>query len=373
MSHSCLWGPKRASDYTGVGVFLSLVFHCFILLPMVTVWTPGDVADVKSYSVSIVAGSQLGAARARLSSKAVNDYRQPQRTKPSAKPSEVIKKDRPPIAVKSPEPIKPTVKPIATSTPLQPTPTKIPPTKVPPTKVPPTKVPTRVMPSPTVAIKTPTVRPTRTSAPTATATKEPAKRTATPTATPVITDRDNKTGNITSPEKQRQPLRDEVVEKSVRELPEKRMQQNEEVEYDRLMERYLGPDKNSRSSSGGDSQGEQVGSNTDRMGARSLGGSGFGGDEQRPPEYFTYAETMRGEIDRRWVWHLRHEGLRTQIKMRIARDGSIEFAEIVKGSGNLEFDRSVMRAIKAADPLPPPPGSVYEYFSEIVVIFDPND
>jgi TonB family protein len=59
--------------------------------------------------------------------------------------------------------------------------------------------------------------------------------------------------------------------------------------------------------------------------------------------------------------------------MRIAENGSIEFAEIAKGSGNLEFDRSVMRAIQAADPLPSPPSSVYRYFEDIIVIFDPNE
>jgi TolA protein len=140
---------------------------------------------------------------------------------------------------------------------------------------------------------------------------------------------------------------------------ERKLNESGRQEYNKLMERYLG---------------KEAGTSDQDAGAQRLGGTGTGGDQERPAEYFTYVERMKAEIDRRWIWHLRHEGLRAQIRMRIAEDGVIEFAEIVKGSGNLEFDRSVMRAIQAADPLPAPPPSVYRYFKDdIIVIFDPNE
>jgi TonB family protein len=358
---SRLWGPGRRSDFTGSGLFLSFLFHCFILLPMVTVWNPGEVSEVQTYSVSIVAGSQLGGPRARLDQRAMSKVAE--QRKPSTDPREpvqkrpALEKDETPI-VKLPSPV-PTV--IATATPVpatsvptkapeptrKPEPTKVPPTKVPPTRVP-TGVPTRARPTATIARPTVTPRPTAT---------EVSKRTATPTATPgsaklPVEEDDGYRDDGTEPQAG-ESARDEVTKK------DRTGKESGRQEYDKLMERYLGE--------------EAAGSGDQAPGAQKLGGAGTGGDEQRPPEYFSYVERMRAEIDRRWVWHLRHEGLRTHIKMRIAEDGSIEFAEIAKGSGNLEFDRSVMRAIQAADPLPAPPPSVYRYFEDIIVIFDPNE
>lgn len=333
---------------------------------MVTVWNPGDVAEVQTYSVSIVAGSQLGGPRARLDQRSIGNMEQRQKQNPDTmepvKRRPAIKKEDPAV-VTPPSPV-PTVPPtvVATATPFPPTrvPTKVPepthkpePTKVPPTKVPATKIPTGV---PTRARPTATIaRPTVT--PRATATEVP-KRTATPTETPLR----NKShpaedSSEFSDDGREPPTVDSGGDES--HPKDRNVKDSGRQEYNKLMERYLG---------------EEAGTSGEERGAQKLGGTGTGGDEERPAEYFTYVERMKAEIDRRWVWHLRHEGLRTQIKMRIAEDGSIDFAEIVKGSGNLEFDRSVMRAIQAADPFPAPPPSVYHYFrDDIIVIFDPNE
>lgn len=364
---SRLWGPARRSDFTGTGLFCSFLFHCFIVLPMVTVWNPGDVTEVKTYSVSIVAGSQLGGPRARLdqrSAEKLSDSRTSSSIakEPVKKRPALEKEDPSKVTFPSPAPTvhPPTVTPpkvvaTATTVPATRVPTKAPdPTDKPePTKVPPTKVPTGV---PTRARPTATI-PHPTATPQATATEVP-KRTATPTETP---------SNAVVPGSGEQgEYRDNAdtsssgyLERDDGNPPSRNKKDSGRREYNKLMERYLGE--------------EASGSADQAPGAQKFGGTGTGEDEQRPPEYFIYVERMRAEIDRRWVWHLRHEGLRTHIKMRIAENGSIEFAEIVKGSGNLEFDRSVMRAIQAADPLPSPPSSVYRYFEDIIVIFDPNE
>jgi len=191
---SGLWGPRGGrSDYIGTGLFISFLFHCFVLLPMVTVWSPGDVSDVQTYSVSIVAGSKLGGPRARLDQSSISEMEHQQKqstdTREPVKKRPAIEKEVPAV-IKSPSPaptVPPTVVTTATPAPPTPVPTKMPeptvkpkPTKVPPTKVPPTKVPTGV---PTRARPTATIaRPTVT--PRATATEVP-KRTATPTETPL--------------------------------------------------------------------------------------------------------------------------------------------------------------------------------------------
>jgi TonB family protein len=46
--------------------------------------------------------------------------------------------------------------------------------------------------------------------------------------------------------------------------------------------------------------------------------------------------------------------LQTLVSIRIEKDGSITIQKIEKGSGNQPFDRSVLRAITMANPLPQP-------------------
>ena len=366
---SRLWGPQRRSDFTGAGFLFSFLFHCFIVIPMVTIWNPGNLSEVKTYSVSIVAGSRLGGPRARLDQQSI--VKIADKSKELIETENLVKKkpaleSSKPSLVNSPSPV-PSVKSTATPIPTilvateavaeptpKPKPTKVPATKVP--TVPPTRaLPTRPLPTVTIAAR-PSDTPAFTATVRATVTEVP-KRTATPTEIPVNHGDSDNSGVNRDSDKSDEAMPSQTTEALKSKLPRKTKPSKElgHQEYNQLMEKYLGDEAKRES------------------GSQKLSSTGTGGDDQRPAEFFSYGERMKQEIDRRWVWHLRHEGLRTHIKMRIAEDGSIEFAEIVKGSGNLEFDRSVMRAIKAADPLPPPPTSVYQYFEDIDVIFDPND
>ena len=49
------------------------------------------------------------------------------------------------------------------------------------------------------------------------------------------------------------------------------------------------------------------------------------------------------------------EGLETVVNIKIFKNGRVEIEGVEKSSGNTLFDRSVLRAISKASPLPPPP------------------
>jgi len=81
-----------------------------------------------------------------------------------------------------------------------------------------------------------------------------------------------------------------------------------------------------------------------------------------------YYSLVQERVWSEWVFPgFRTEGgLETVVDIRILKDGKIEIQGIKKPSGNTLFDRSVIRAIAKASPLPPPP-----YELEISVRFTP--
>jgi TonB family protein len=382
VSRGSLWGPKRKSTNFKAGILLSSLFHLIIVLPFLTLWQEDAVKEEPVYSVSLVSAKGLSAkalARLNVDNVDVSSFKTP---KPAVQKPKVL-----------PEPTK-SVPPTAVPTPQQPTvvPTKAPPTPVPPTMVPPTIAPPTAIPQPTIAeVKPTTGAPTKTPLPTATHKKNTPTPTATPTRTkepvkePKVSNKpqdkvnsdEKATQKNTSKSREKESLKatpsskPETALEELTPLPSKRdyasarnggKQVNEE--YNRLMNRYLDKEGNAQSDSlNGNSKG----------GGTASGRNSQNVGEERPSEYFAYRDTMKSEIDRNWRWHTRHDGLKAEIEMRIDSDGSILFAEIKKGSGNIEFDRSVIRAIQAADPLPAPPQNVFEYFSHVVVIFDPNE
>ncbi|HWR89021.1 MAG TPA: cell envelope integrity protein TolA [Dissulfurispiraceae bacterium] len=98
---------------------------------------------------------------------------------------------------------------------------------------------------------------------------------------------------------------------------------------------------------------------TDRAGTSGGSGAQSGGG--------TYYAMVVEKIRKQWIFP---EGsdrdLEAVVAIRIARDGKVTIDKIEKGSGNSLFDRSVLRAIQKASPLPPPPADM-----EIGVRFRP--
>ncbi len=79
-----------------------------------------------------------------------------------------------------------------------------------------------------------------------------------------------------------------------------------------------------------------------------------------------YAKIM-GEIKQQWIWtDTGKKDLEAIISIKILRDGTTLIKRVEKSSGNDLFDKSAVKALTKANPLPPPP-----YEMEIGVRFYP--
>ena len=75
--------------------------------------------------------------------------------------------------------------------------------------------------------------------------------------------------------------------------------------------------------------------------------------EGRPFAFDWYLEQLIRKV--RSNWRPTTSILRTTIHFRIERSGVIEEVEVERSSGNFLFDQAAMRAIEAANPMPPLP------------------
>jgi len=80
-----------------------------------------------------------------------------------------------------------------------------------------------------------------------------------------------------------------------------------------------------------------------------------------------YYTKIRNHIWQHWIYpDTGQKGLETIISIIIMKDGTISIKKIEKSSGNPLFDKSAIRALTKANPLPPPP-----YEMEVGVKFYP--
>ncbi len=105
------------------------------------------------------------------------------------------------------------------------------------------------------------------------------------------------------------------------------------------------------------------------FGAGKLGGSGMGGGVQRPPAFFHYLKTLETYIKSGWRWHDDRAALESRVCFAISEQGELSQIELCGASGNHEYDDSVLRALYKANPVPPPPAEVYEYFKQVRMTF----
>lgn len=69
-----------------------------------------------------------------------------------------------------------------------------------------------------------------------------------------------------------------------------------------------------------------------------------------------YYSAVESRVRQQWIFpESLDKDLETVVSIKINRDGRVIVERIEKGSGNTLFDRSVIRAINKASPLPPPP------------------
>ena len=80
-----------------------------------------------------------------------------------------------------------------------------------------------------------------------------------------------------------------------------------------------------------------------------------------------YYANIMGEIKQQWIWtDTGKKDLEAIVSIKILRDGTTLIKRVEKSSGNDLFDRSAVKALTKANPLPPPP-----YEMEIGVRFYP--
>ena len=89
----------------------------------------------------------------------------------------------------------------------------------------------------------------------------------------------------------------------------------------------------------------------------SLGGDDGGQIPGIPSDFhFTYyIERMLALIETRWYKPVVPAGTNALVRFRIHRDGRVDRIELEEGSGYPSFDRAALRAMFAANPLPPLP------------------
>jgi colicin import membrane protein len=108
-------------------------------------------------------------------------------------------------------------------------------------------------------------------------------------------------------------------------------------------------------------------------GAATLGHGGSGGGTQASPEFIAYQNLITNQVKNSWTWVGRRSDLKVEVKLSIKENGEIASVKLVGTSGDRSFDESVLRAIKRANPLPPPPEAFRSDFSDVNVRFSSKE
>jgi TonB family protein len=88
-----------------------------------------------------------------------------------------------------------------------------------------------------------------------------------------------------------------------------------------------------------------------------LGGAGGGSPFDQDFEYAYYVQQMLARIHQRWQRTAVRGTAVVIVRFTIARDGRVLDAEVETSSGVSILDRSSLRAVMLADPMPPLPNS----------------
>ena len=107
-------------------------------------------------------------------------------------------------------------------------------------------------------------------------------------------------------------------------------------------------------------------------GALSVGpGEGSGG-VVKGVEYLMYRNQLESRIKQNWAWAGAGRSLEAAIHFSISEKGEVTDVRITKSSGDSAYDASVERAVRAANPLPPPPEQYRKEFSDVEYTFSPE-
>ncbi|MBI4523115.1 MAG: cell envelope integrity protein TolA [Deltaproteobacteria bacterium] len=114
-------------------------------------------------------------------------------------------------------------------------------------------------------------------------------------------------------------------------------------------------------------------SSAEGQGAVALGKGGTGGGIVKGVEYIRYQNQIRSLIKDSWTWVGKRIDLEVTVRFGIRDNGEIVGLKIVRASGDPSYDESVIRALRRASPLPPPPENYRKEFMDVAVTFRPQD
>jgi colicin import membrane protein len=101
-------------------------------------------------------------------------------------------------------------------------------------------------------------------------------------------------------------------------------------------------------------------------------GEGVGGTV-KGVEYLLYYNQMINRIKQAWAWAGANRTLEATVRFNITENGGVVNVRITRPSGDPSYDASVERAVRAASPLLPPPETYRKEFSDVELVFRPED
>ena len=101
-------------------------------------------------------------------------------------------------------------------------------------------------------------------------------------------------------------------------------------------------------------------------------GEGVGGTV-RGVEYLLYYNQMINRIKQAWAWAGANQTLEATVGFTITETGDVVNVRIKQPSGDPSYDASVERAVRAVNPLSPPPEAYRKEFGDVEITFSPKD
>ena len=100
-------------------------------------------------------------------------------------------------------------------------------------------------------------------------------------------------------------------------------------------------------------------------------GGGGGGDTLRGLPFILYTQEVKHRVKQSWIVAEHKSGLTAVVRFGILANGEVVGVELAERSGDSVFDESAMRAVRKANPLPPPPEAYRNEFTrqKIEVVF----
>jgi len=156
-------------------------------------------------------------------------------------------------------------------------------------------------------------------------------------------------------------LRAKLEERQRQQALEEKMQQQKLLEQQRAAEQQRAQQQATSTVAG------------NNPGAAAIGSGGTGGGIVKSPEFIRYQNIIQERVKNSWTWVGRRNDLKVTVNASIQENGEITGLKLVGTSGDRSFDDSVLRALRKASPLPPPPAEFRREFSNVILPFNSEE